>query len=151
MPATSPTSALEGALRSTHEAWLRDARRFLGPALDPLADFWTRWAAVRYLSDDFRAHYRMERALVDQLRLLLPKDTGVRLTAEGDQVWRLRLEIDRIGRRRGTALEFAAGAGALLERLGLWLSEIEGALDGLPSPDRAARRTPPVPAEDAQR
>jgi hypothetical protein len=150
MPVASTTSALDRALRSTHDAWIGHARRCLEPALEPSADFWIRWAALRYLSDDFRSHYRMERALVDQLRLLLPKEKAARIAAEGDQVWRLRLELDRIGRRQGTSLEFAVGAGALLERLALWLSEVERALDDIPGSNGAPRAEPPPSADGAQ-
>jgi hypothetical protein len=118
-------------LRPIHEAWVRDARRFLEPALEPGADFWTRWAAIRYLSDDFREQYRLERALVDELRPFVPPDTAERLVGEGDQLVRRRLELDRIGRRRGTAEEVAAGTRDLLEQLGMWLVEIELAAAGI--------------------
>ena len=46
---------LDAVLRPIHNSWIEETRRFLDPATEPGADFWTRWAAVRYLSDDFRA------------------------------------------------------------------------------------------------
>jgi hypothetical protein len=104
---------------------VREARRFLEPALKPGADFWTRWAAIRYLSDDFREQYRLERALVDEIRSFLPAETAERLVREGDVLVRKRLELDRIGRHRGTAQEVADGTRELLEQLGLWLVELE--------------------------
>jgi hypothetical protein len=122
---------LEAVLRPIHNTWMEETRRFLDPAAEPGADFWIRWAAVRYLSDDFRDQYRRERALVDELRPFLRPDVAARLVREGDRLFRLRLELDRIGRRRGTAAEVAAGTRDLLEQLGVWCAEIELAANGL--------------------
>ena len=122
---------LEAVLRPIHNTWMDETRRFLDPAAERGADFWLRWAAVRYLSDDFRDRYRRERALVDELRPLVRADVAERLDREGDRLFHLRLELDRIGRRRGTAAEVAAGARDLLEQLGIWCAEIELAADGL--------------------
>jgi hypothetical protein len=133
---------LDAVLRSIHNAWIEEVRRFLDPAREPGADFWARWAAVRYLSDDFREQYRLERALVDELRPFDRPELAERLMCEGDRVLRLRLELDRIGRRRGTSAEVAAGTQDLLEQLGLWCAEIEVAARGM---SRGA-----LPAEGAE-
>jgi hypothetical protein len=122
---------LDAVLRPIHNTWVEETRQFLDPALEPDADFWTRWAAVRYLSDDFRDRYRRERALVEQLRPFVRLDVAERLARDGDRLFRLRLELDRIGRRRGTAAEVAAGTRDLLEQLGVWCAEIELATAGL--------------------
>jgi hypothetical protein len=122
---------LDAALQPIHRAWVQQARRFLEPALAPHADFWTRWAAVRYLTDDFREQYRLERALLDELRPFLDAETASELVQGGDRVFRLRLELDRVGRRRGTADEMVVGTRRLLEQLVAWLAEIELAADGL--------------------
>jgi hypothetical protein len=122
---------LDSVLRPIHNTWIEETRRFLDPALEPNADFWTRWGAIRYLSDDFRARYRLERALVDQLRPFLRLEVAERLLREGDRLFRLRLELDRIGRRRGTAAEVADVTRGLLEQLGVWCAEIELAAAGV--------------------
>ena len=122
---------LDAVLRPIHNTWVEETRRFLDPAIEPGADFWTRWGAIRYLSDDFRARYRLERALVDQLRGFLRLDVAERLVSEGDRLFRLRLELDRIGRRRGTAAEVAVVTRDLLEQLGVWCAEIELAAAGM--------------------
>ena len=122
---------LDAVLQPIHNTWIEETRRFLEPAIEPGADFWTRWAAVRYLSDDFRNRYRRERALVDELCPYLRMDVAERLIREGDRLFRLRLELDRLGRRRGTAAEVAAGTRDLLEQLGVWCTEIELAAAGL--------------------
>ena len=137
MPAFTPTTTSQGeqpldqTLRGVHDAWVHDARCFLEPAMEPVADFWTRWAAVRYLDDEFRDRYDLERALLVELRPFLPPTTARRLGREGDRVFQLRLELDRIGRRRGTAAEVAEGARALLDQLVLWLTMIEQGVAGL--------------------
>jgi hypothetical protein len=123
---------LDAVLRPVHNAWVAEARRSLEPALEPGADFWARWDAVRYLFEDFSERYRLERILVDKLCPLLRPDLGQRLQREGDRLFRLRLELDRIGRRRATAAEMAAGTRDLLERLGLWCAEIELATAEIP-------------------
>ena len=137
MPAASVTSAppreqpLEEALRPVHNAWIAEARCFLEPALETGADFWTRWGSVRYLDDDFRERYRRERALVEELHSFLPPAEAVRLMQGADRIFQLRLELDRVGRRRGTSSEVAAATRDLLTQLGVWCAEIELATAGL--------------------
>jgi hypothetical protein len=104
---------IDAVLGPIHSDWLAETRGALGPA----SDFWARWVAVRYICDDFQTRYQRERALVDELRPFLLPDAAERLQAEGDRVFQLRLQLDRIGRRRGTAIEFAAGAHDLLEQV----------------------------------
>jgi hypothetical protein len=123
---------LDAVLRPIHEGWLVDARRYLDPALEPGAEFWTRWAAVRYLNDEFLDRFQWERALVDELRAFLPEDASERLRQEGARLARLRLEFDRIGRRRGTAAEVVATSRDFLEQLALWCAEIEAAAGPIP-------------------
>jgi hypothetical protein len=62
---------------------------------------------------------------------LVRLDVAERLAREGDRLARLRLELDRVGRRRGTAAEVAGGTRDLLEQLGVWCAEIELAAGGL--------------------
>jgi hypothetical protein len=133
----APDRPLTGALRPVHERWIAEARRFLEPAMAPGADFWTRWAAVRYLADEFRERVGLERALVVELRPFIRPDLMEHLVREGNTLATLRLELDRLGRRRGTAAEMAAGTQALLRQLAIWLAEVEIAAadvsrDGLP-------------------
>ena len=98
---------LDAVLRQSHHDCMAEARRFLEPAFEQDADFWTRWAAVRYVADDFQAWHRREVELVEELRPLLPPDLADRLRLMGHHLSRQRLELDRVGRRRGTSAEFA--------------------------------------------
>lgn len=142
MPTLLPISPAEQSLVTlllpSHEDWVREARGFLEPALEPNPDFWTRWAAARYLSDGFETRYRLERALVDQLHHWAPGHFGARLIREGDLLALRRLELERLGRRRGTAAEMAAGTEQLLEQLATWLAAIELAAAGLRARDLPA-------------
>jgi hypothetical protein len=122
---------LDAVLRPMHDAWVREAEAFLHPAESTEADFWTRWGAVRYLSDDFRGHYRLERRLLEELRAFLPPEVSDRLARQSERVALEQLELDRLGRRRGTGEEVAGRTRSLLEQLRLWLAEIEGAVTGI--------------------
>src|SRR5215208_1538174 len=115
VPVARNDEPLDAVLAPLHDDWVAEAQRYLGPATDPGADFWTRWTAVRYICDDFQERYQRERTLVDQLRAFILPSVADRLRFGGDEVFRLRLQLDRIGRRRGTEIEFAAGAQELLE------------------------------------
>lgn len=131
-PATEPEQFLDAALRPSHDAWLWEARRFLTPATVPEAPFWDRWSVVRYLNDQFLERLGVERGLVAELRPYIRPDRMDEIEAAGDRVRRLHLELDRLGRRRGTAASFAAMTEQFLEALGCWCAEIEQAVRRVP-------------------
>ena len=133
MPGVNAPPAVHGSLRGFHRLWIAETRRALQPALRTQADFLARWAAVRYLSEDFRERFWIERRLVEQLRTRLPGPVATWLAAQGEQVYSVHLELDRTGRRRGAAPEFAALAEALLNGLGRWLRDIERAAADMPA------------------
>jgi hypothetical protein len=123
--ASTREESLDHALRPVHDAWLAEARRFLEPSFDTSADFWSRWGGVRYLADEFLDRLRVARALVRELRPFVAPEVSARLERGGQEIVRVRLELDRIGRRRGSAVEFAGGSQRLLTELGVWFAEIE--------------------------
>jgi hypothetical protein len=131
-PTNPSEQPLETILRPIHQGWIEDARQYLDPARNPGAEFWTRWAAVRYLNDEFLDRFQWERAFVDELRAFLPVDATERLHRHGDRLARLRLELDRVGRRRGTGAEVATTTREFLEQLALWCAEIEAAARMVP-------------------
>lgn len=133
---------LAPVLRQAHRAWVDEARRCLLPTTSTTASFWDRWTAVRYLADRFLGQYRRERALVEELRPFLPPDTLDRLSEEAERVAQVRLELDALGRRRGTAVKVAAASRSLLQLLRRWCSEIERAASRIPRsvlPEEAIR------------
>ena len=135
-----PQESLDETLRPIHRAWLEEARCLLEPALETGADFWTRWAAIRYLSDDFREQFRLEHGLVNELCPFLPAEASGRLLRGGDRVLHLRLELERIQRlgRRVVMSELSIATRDLLEQLGVWLAEIEAAAEDLQPDDLSA-------------
>lgn len=126
-----PQEFLDATLRPIHRAWLEEARCLLEPALDAGADFWTRWAAIRYLADDFREQFRLEHGLVSELCPFIPAEASERLLRGGDRILHLRLELERIQRRgrRVVTSELAIATRDLLEQLGVWCAEIEAAAE----------------------
>ena len=132
LPPLSTGELLGTTLARTHRVWIERTRRFVEPATDPEASFWTRWAAVRYLADQFLGHYRRERDLVNELRAYLPPGRFERLAQDGERIEQLRLALDGLGRRRGTAPKVAAASRALLSLVPSWCHEIERATSCLP-------------------
>ena len=116
---------LNVVLGPSHDAWLAEARQLLVPAALPTAPFWDRWPVVCYLNDRFPGRLRTERALVSSLRAFVTADEVDALEAEGDRVFRLHLQLDRISRRSGTAAEFATTTAELLDVLELWCLDVE--------------------------
>lgn len=123
---------LAPVLGRAHEIWIKETRRFLLPATLDTASFWDRWTAVRYLADQFQGQYRRERALLDELRPFLAPGRVERLCRDAERIEQIRLGLDNLGRRRGTAPKVAAASRELLDLLERWCSEIENAASRLP-------------------
>src|SRR5688572_13332187 len=103
LPESGARQWLGPVLRAAHQIWIAETDRYLTPITVPQAAFWARWTAVRYLADDFVAQYLRERALLEELRSFLPTDVADGLLRQGDRIRQLQQELDRTGRRRGTA------------------------------------------------
>lgn len=119
---TTSTSDLgfDAALAQVHERWISIVARMLAPATIARAGFWERWAAVRFLSDQFRNVYRLERALLEQLAPKLDPAVLADLRAGLGRIEHLRQEADTAGRRRGTAPVVAGLALQLLLEVQRW-------------------------------
>jgi hypothetical protein len=129
-------------LRATHNIWIQETDTYLTPVIRPGASFWERWTAVRYLAGDFVAQYRRECALLEELRKLLPAAITETLLHEAERIEQLRQELDRIGRRRGTAQTVSVAARLLLDSLRHWCADIEAAaweIDNSEVPDEVRR------------
>jgi hypothetical protein len=123
---------LAPVLRAAHRIWIRETNRFLLPIMVREAPFWERWTAVRYLADQFMGQYHRERALIDEVRPFLPPDAAERLTQDGERVGRLQSELDRVGRRRGTAHTVSVLSRELLHLLRSWCADIEESAGRIP-------------------
>ncbi len=123
---------LAPVLRAAHRIWIRETNRFLSPIIVREAPFWERWTAVRYMADQFLGQYRRERALLDEVRPFLPPDIAERLTQDGERIGRLQCELDRVGRRRGTAHMVSGVSRELLQLFRAWCADIEKAAGQIP-------------------
>jgi hypothetical protein len=135
-------NTLVPVFRAAHEIWIRETDSFLAPVVVPGAPFWDRWTAVRYMADQFLGQYQRELSLVNELRPFLPAQTGESLTRDGERIGELLGELDRVGRRRGTAHTVAVFARRLLDSLRLWCADIEAAAWRVPRdvlPEEGAR------------
>jgi hypothetical protein len=119
------SSTLVSVLRATHETWTDEVERYLSPVILREASFWERWTAVRYIADQFQLQYRREWRLLDQVRTLLPALVVETLVKDGQRIERLQRELDRVGRRRGTARSVSVTAGELLDAVRCWCGDLE--------------------------
>ncbi|HEY5939387.1 MAG TPA: hypothetical protein VIT87_01120 [Gemmatimonadales bacterium] len=139
MTAVQQTSAkfdedgiLAPVLRAAHTVWIRETTLYLWPVFVQEAPFWERWTAVRYIADEFLRQYHLERAFVDELRPFLPPPIADSLTRDGERIGRLQCELDRVGRRRGTAHTVSVISRRLLHLLRSWCADIEAAAGRIP-------------------
>jgi hypothetical protein len=123
--------SVESVLVPIHDHWLNEIRRFVEPATSPRAGFWDRWAATRYFADQFRDHFRLERALLVALAGLMRPDDAERLITQAGELERLLSDLDRVGRRRGTGPAVAEEARRLMDEIAMWCAELELATSSL--------------------
>jgi hypothetical protein len=121
----SSEGTVDLVLSPAHDAWVEEVRRYLVPSAEPGAQFWDRWTTVRYLDDQFVDRFRLESDLLDELAVCVPAAEMAKLRGAAERVALLRLDLDRIGRRRGAAAEFTVKAVEFLHALELWCAELE--------------------------
>lgn len=114
-----------------HDNWMADADRFLLPITNADATFWERWAAVRYVEDQLLERFKLERALLEELRAFLTPKIRQQLWIQADRLSRLLGEFTRLGRQRESARELARTTRELVEALRLWYAEIEFSAGGI--------------------
>lgn len=118
-------NTLEPILAGTHDRWMAEADKIIGPVTEPDATFFQRWAAVRYLWDELPGRLELEQELLDELHPFIPAEIRERLSMQLDRLHHLHRDLDGLAHRTGTARELARTARALLEALRLWYAEIE--------------------------
>jgi hypothetical protein len=139
MTATTPTlraaTTLGGALAIVHEGWMEQVTTFLTPALSDDADFWSRWAGARFLSDDFGRRFRLECALLDMLGSALPEEAARTLGSVRQALEDTAAALLSSGRRRATGFLTARLARRFIDQLALWCVEVELATDRIEMDD----------------
>lgn len=118
-------------LATVHEIWMEQVTTILVPALSEEADFWSRWAVVRFLSDQFGDRFRLESALVQALDPLLAEEVSRKLAAARAELERTVEELMIVGRRRAIEPLTARLTRRFMDKLALWCVEVELATDGI--------------------
>jgi hypothetical protein len=119
---------LDTVLAPSHDVWIEEARNLLASASSPGAPDEERWSVVRWLNDRFLRRFLAERALMNELRPHLTVREDEMIGTGEDRIAQIRLVLDRLARRRGSAAEFAALAQGLIQALEMWCAECELAL-----------------------
>jgi hypothetical protein len=122
---TAVEQTLGPILASVHDRWMAEAETALGPVTDPQATFFQRWAAVRYLWDQFAERFTLEQELLNELYPFMTPELRERLGMQANRLTRLQQDLDRLAHQRGTAREVARKSRDLLEALRLWYAEVE--------------------------
>lgn len=120
---TAPT--VGNVLGIVHEGWMQQISTFLVPALSEEADFWSRWAGSRFLSDEFDDRFRTECALLDALGPLATDEAARTLATARAALERTFEELVAAGRRRATGMLTARLARRFIDQLALWCVEVE--------------------------
>jgi hypothetical protein len=134
-PTFRTATTVGDALAAVHEAWMEQVANITTPALSEEADFWSRWAVVRFLSDQFNDRFRLEGALLDALGSLVPDGATRTLAAARAALEHTVAELQIVGRRRATGLLTARLARRLIDQLALWCVEVELATDSIETAD----------------
>ncbi|HEU5040306.1 MAG TPA: hypothetical protein VFT84_05780 [Gemmatimonadales bacterium] len=127
----APSGTVPAVLARIHRHWLRQVARVLEPAIQPAASFWERWAAARFLCDQFEGRYRLECELMEDLVPILPPHEVIRLEAERETVERLRATLIAAGRRQLGGPLVSALSRVLLGQLRRWCGRLEAATAGM--------------------
>jgi hypothetical protein len=121
-----------------HEGRMQQVAAFLTPALSEEADFWSRWAVARFLSDRFAGWFRQECALLDGLGPLVPEAGARTIAAARAGLEQTIGELVAAGRRRENGILTARLVRRFLDQLALWFVEVELATDRIETADLPA-------------
>lgn len=141
IPTTRGATTVGDELALVHEGRMQQVSTFLSPALDEQADFWSRWAAARFLSDRFARWFRQECALLDALGPLVPEAGARTIAAARAALQRTTAELVAAGRRRHNGVLTARLVRRFLDQLAFWYVEVELATERIATAD-----LPPGPA-----
>lgn len=134
-PMVRTATTVGDVLGRVHETWMEQVTTFLTPALNDEADFWARWSVARFLSDQFRDWFRLERALLDALGPLVPDEASRTLATVRAGLEHTVEELVIVARRRTTGLLTARLVRRLIDQLALWYVEVELATAGIETDD----------------
>lgn len=136
-PTVRSTTTVGEVLAAVHETWMEQVTTFVTPALNEDSDFWSRWSVARFLSDQFRNRFRLERALIDDVAPLLSEEATRTLAEIRARLERTVEELTIAARRRATGLLTARLARRFIDQLALWCVEVELATGRIETADLA--------------
>jgi hypothetical protein len=140
-PTVRGTTTVGEVLAAVHETWMEQVTTLVTPALNEDSDFWSRWSVARFLSDQFRNQFRLERVLIDDVAPLVSEETTRTLAEIRARLERTVEELMIAARRRATGLLTARLARRFIDQLALWYVEVELATGEIETSD-----LPPEPS-----
>jgi len=126
-------------LARVHDQWVERIGEMLAPAARQTSSFWDRWAAVRYLGDQFEDRFRMECELAECLSSRLSPTHRARLAAARTGLDRTRAALMEAGRRQGGVSQVVLLARRLLDQVRRWCVTFELVATGLDRDDLPPR------------
>ena len=115
-----PTDTVVAALPGAHRAWREEIRAVLAPVRLPEAGIWERWAAARYLMEDFAPRLGQV-TLADRL----PAVQGAHVWALGELLQFLCRHLCELARMAQAGPAFADAVNKLVRAFEFWCAEVE--------------------------
>jgi hypothetical protein len=114
------SGALVAALKDEHKEWRKDVGEALASVRAPEAGVWERWAAARYLVDQFGPRLDRELHILIPLADRLPAQPGRHVWALGELLQFLCHHLCELGAMPQCGPAFAAGVIRLIRALDFW-------------------------------
>ncbi len=123
------SDALVAALQHAHWEWRKEVGEALARVRMPEAGVWERWAAVRYLMDDFAPRLDREAHILTSLADRLPAEHSGRVWALGELIQFLCHHLCELGAMPQCGPAFADAVTKLIRGFDFWCAEVERALE----------------------
>jgi hypothetical protein len=116
------------ALRDSHWEWRKEVENALAQVRTPEAGVWARWAAVRYLMDQFLPRLERETHILTGMADQLPAAQSGHIWALGELLEFLCHHLCELGTMPQCGPAFADGVTKLLRALHFWCAEVDEAI-----------------------
>jgi hypothetical protein len=125
---STKSGTLVAALQHAHWEWRKEVGDALIHVRMPEAGLWERWAAVRYLMDQFAPRLDREVHILTGLADRLPADQGGHVWALGELLQFLCHHLCELGAMPQCGPAFADAVTKLIRALDFWCAEVEGVM-----------------------
>jgi hypothetical protein len=123
------SGALVAGLQHAHWEWRKEVGEALARVRMPEAGVWERWAAVRYLMDDFGPRLDREAHILTGMADRLPAEYSGRVWALGELLQFLCHHLCELGAMPQCGAAFADAVTKLIRALDCWCAEVEKAVE----------------------